>query len=552
MTLHLVSDFNIGVLQRHLQAQAADIFGTVDEGLGVGQAMPSLIRLREAATASDCAFVWCSPESLFPEIAQLRSGGAADAAQLDAKLEELASQLKAIASRARFVLMAEFENTFEHPGFGLLDWRGSIGLRHALARINLRLAELMAGTANFYLVNPLAGFTGERYSPKLWHVAKTPHSNAAYKHVAAEIARAVDAMEGRSRRLVILDLDDTLWGGIVGEVTWTGLRLGGHDYIGESYKAFQQALKALTRTGVQLAIVSKNDEAVALEAIDSHGEMVLRRSDFAGWRINWRDKGQNVLDLLADIRLGAASAVYIDDNPVERERVRQAVPGILVPDWPADPTRYVEALHQLRCFDVATMTTEDRARTQMYAQERERKELLDVAGSMDQWLQSLQTRVRVEPLQPGNIARVTQLFNKTNQLNLSTRRMQAAELESWARGANRDVLAFHVSDRFGELGLTGMLGLECEGGEAFVVDYVLSCRVMGRKVEETLFHVAAQWARARSARTMTATYVPTERNRPTLDVLQKSGIPAVGDNRFVWDCTQPYPLPQHVTLETTP
>jgi FkbH-like protein len=291
-------------------------------------------------------------------------------------------------------------------------------------------------------------------------------------------------MDGAARRILILDLDDVLWGGIVGESGWEGLKLGGHDHLGEAFVDFQRALKGLTRRGIQLAIVSKNDESAALEAIDRHPEMQLRRDDFAGWRINWKDKAENVLELLADVGLGAESAVFVDNSAVERGRVASAIPAVLVPDWPEDPAKFHEALASLRCFDVPTVTPEDRSRTAMYASERDRKNHLSAAGSLAEWLESLAVSVTVEPLSDANLDRASQLFNKTNQMNLTTRRLSNSELAQWARGGNRELLTFRVADRFGDSGLTGMVGLpvrRCTGATRGLHPQLPCARPPGRR-----------------------------------------------------------------------
>ena len=234
----------------------------------------------------------------------------------------------------------------------------------------------------------------------------------------------------------MLDLDNVLWGGVVGEVGWTGINLGGHDHVGEAFADFQRALKALAARGVQLALVSRNDEATALEAIDRHPEMQLRREDFAGWRINWEDKAQNIAGLLAELNLGDESAVFIDDSAIERERVRTAIPEVLVPEWPDDPARFREALGSLRCFDSPFLTEEDRRRTAMSAAERSRRCRVSTAvASVEDWLQSLDISVTVEMLSDGNLDRAVQLFNKTNQMNLATRRLSKPELASLGGGA---------------------------------------------------------------------------------------------------------------------
>src|SRR5204863_164477 len=173
--------------------------------------------------------------------------------------------------------------------------------------------------------------------------------------------------------------------------------------VGEAFVEFQRALKRLTRRGVQLAIVSKNDEAAALAAVERHPEMQLRTADFAGWKINWDDKGQNVANLLAAIGLGAESAVFIDDSPIERGRVAHAVPGVLVPEWPADPAKYGEALAALRCFDTPVVTAEDRGRAAMYAAQRRRAGAMSTAGSLNEWLASLEITVTAEARCEANL-----------------------------------------------------------------------------------------------------------------------------------------------------
>jgi len=366
---------------------------------------------------------------------------------------------------------------------------------------------------------------------------------------ARDIKAAVRGLTGQARKLVVVDLDDTLWGGIVGDAGWENLRLGGHDAVGEAFVDFQKALKQLTRRGVVLGIASKNTESVALEAMRNHPAMVLRPDDFVGWRINWGDKARNIADLAAELNLGLQSVVFLDDNPVERARVREALPEVFVPDWPEDELLYPSALLALRCFDAPAVSREDAERTRLYASDREREALKRDVGSLDEWLAGLDIRVRVEPLGPANVARVTQLFNKTNQMNLTTRRLTEHELAEWAGEPGRALWAVTVADRFGEAGLTGILGLQASGGRCHVVDFILSCRVMGRRIEETMAHLAVAWARERGLGVVEAAYVATAKNRPCHDFWKGSGFAADADaTRFTWGAERPYPLPACVSL----
>lgn len=226
----------------------------------------------------------------------------------------------------------------------------------------------------------------------------------------------------------------------------------------------------------------------------------------------------------------------------------EALPEVVVPEWPADPVLYATALNALPWFDLAALSTEDRRRGRMYAEERARRAELSAAGSLDDWLASLQQRAIFRPPSAGDLARATQLMNKTNQLNLSTRRLSEAELMAWAAGPRRRLWTVRVEDRFGDSGLTGLVSVELAGAEARIVDFVLSCRVMGRHVEQAMIFAAARYARECGAGRLLARHLPTERNGPTLMVLRQSGLAERGDGAFVWDCRNEYPLPQGLAI----
>lgn len=327
-----------------------------------------------------------------------------------------------------------------------------------------------------------------------------------------------------TRKIIIVDLDDTLWDGIVGDDGWENLR------VGKALNNFQRALKLLAGRGVLLGIVSKNEEAIALEAIDKHSGMVLRCKDFAGWRINWEDKAQNIVDLMDGLNLGLESAVFIDDSPVERARVREALPEVLVPDWPVN-------LENLKYFPTS-ITAEDSQRSKMYQVERKRRDLKKEVGSFDEWLNSLEIKVGTGILHYANLRRATQLLNKSNQMNLSTRRMTESELMRWSRQSGHKLWVFRVSDKFGDYGLTGILSFIHKGDEGKIVDFVLSCRVMGRGVGKTMLYHADVHARALNLAKLSAKYLPTPKNAPCLRFFQESGFDEK-NNTFSWN-------PRHV------
>ena len=545
--LYFLADFNIETLARL-------VGNSVLPGTETRMAPPAPVMVQLASGSPGpewSAVVWSQPDS---SIASFRRAVTYEEPDADRAIEETREYAASIGRFARGT-RATFVPTWVlppwHRGYGPLDFRPGLGIAHLLARMNLALSDALRDEPNVFVLDAarwIASVGPRAWSDKLWFATKSPFTAAVFEQAASDLAAAIAGLNGGARRLVILDLDDVLWGGIVGEVGWQGLNLGGHDPAGEAFADFQRALKGLTRRGIQLAIASRNDEAVALEAIDRHPEMALRRADFAGWKINWTDKAQNVVDLLAEIGLGAESAVFIDDSASERARVGSAVPGVLVPDWPGDPSKYREALASLRCFDVPFITREDRARSGMYAAERTRRTSLSAAGDLQAWLESLDVVVTVESLTSATLDRATQLFNKTNQMNLSTRRLANTELMAWAAADDHLVLTFRVADRFGDSGLTGLVGLEFEGPRARLVDFVLSCRVMGRNVEETLLHVAAAHARVRGAAELVAEFRPTSRNAPCLEFFRRSGFRAESDGRFVWGLSTRYERPPWVTV----
>jgi FkbH-like protein len=354
---------------------------------------------------------------------------------------------------------------------------------------------------------------------------------------------------GSSRKLLVVDLDNTLWGGVVGDLGWENLRLGGHDYVGEAFLDFQRAIKALRNRGILLAIASKNEESVALEALAKHPEMLLRAEDFVARRINWNDKAANIAELAEELNLGLQSVVFIDDNPLERARVREALPEVLVPEWPDDKTLYASTLGELSCFDSAHVTAEDASRHAMYATEAERKRSRAGVSSAEDWMLSSGTVVKIEEFSDANRERIVQLLNKTNQMNLTTRRLSSRELQDWLQSDNRKLWAFRVSDRFGDSGLTGILSLETKPGFAQIVDFVLSCRVMGRNVERVMVACAVQYGAASGLEELRAHYLPTPKNKPCLSFWTSSGfVHDAAENRFTWSLREPYLFPRGIEV----
>ena len=548
----LISDFNVENLSSYLKkepnAPAIDSVITC-----YGQVFQTLLDDTAPCWSErpDFVVVWTRPEGVLEEFRKLFDCCSVNRKDLNGQVDAFSAALQRASKRTQAIFVPTWVIPPFHQTQGLLDLSSNSGIARALMQINMRLLETLDGIP---MVHPLwtdkwiqlAGPTA--FNQRLWYLGKIRFSNDVFKAATRDLKGALRGLGGRAKKVIILDLDDVLWGGTVGETGWQGITLGGHDPAGEALVDFQRDLKALTRRGILLAIVSKNEESVAIEAIAKHPEMVLKMDDFAGWQINWRDKAANIVDLMTELNLGLDSAVFIDDSPVERARVREALPQLFVPEWPSDKRLYPEALLSLDCFDGPSLTDEDRQRARRYVVDRVRKQSKLELGNLEEWLATLETTVRVEELSQVNLPRTVQLLNKTNQMNLSTRRMSEADFDAWARAEGRRVWTFRVSDKFGDSGLTGILSLELAGSRARIIDFVLSCRVIGRKIEEAMLFVAIECARSAKVREIYVNYCQTPKNKPCYAFFQRSGLTYRGENTFVWDAARPYPLYRGIRL----
>jgi FkbH-like protein len=455
---------------------------------------------------------------VLPSVAALLRGQPCDPDMLAREVAAYADGVSALP--ARIVLAADWIAPPRYSD-GVLALDERWGLDGALRAANLHLARALRGRPSRRVLNAEAWqrALGDRAtSAKNWYLTKDPYTLDLWKRAVASVKRAVAALSGGAKKLILLDLDNTLWGGEVGDAGVDGVRVGGHDPSGEAYRDFQRELAALARRGTVLGIVSRNDEALALEAIDTHPEMVLRRDDFAGWAIDWNDKAANVRTLCSRIGIAPADAVFIDDNPGERAAVSAAIPELLVPAWPANPMLFVEALRRLDVFDVPEVTDEDLTRARSYVASRAATDARADA------------RIDVRPAAPADIGRVVQLLNKTNQMNLTTRRLTDEALRSWLAAGDRALWTVRVSDAFADYGLTGVLSLDFAAGRCEVADFVMSCRVISRGVEERMLAVAREQARDRGAQTLVLRFVPTARNQPMRRFLvDRSGLHADAD-----------------------
>jgi FkbH-like protein len=446
-------------------------------------------------------------------LAQERSSGLA---QIQALLDEAARRLPGTS-----MIVHSFSAPDRSP-FGMMDLKRERGQRARVDAINDGLIELVRERPNVLLfdqerVEARHGKTRIR-DERLWYMGSIPFSESFLPVLAAEYVRMIRPLKGLVRKCIVLDLDNTLWGGVIGEDGLDGIKLGGNDAPGNAFYDFQMALDALRQRGILLAICSRNNPEDVWPVIENHPQMVLRRHHFVASRINWLDKATNIDDIARELNIGLDSLVFLDDNPAERALVRQRLPDVLTVDLPVEPAYLTRVLLELDVFESIGLSAEDVRRSEMYLQAQTRREFAQSAtapGDLTSHLESLEMTVTIGPATPYAIPRIAQLVNKTNQFNLTTRRYTEAQVRAMAEAVGQWAI-FHVSvaDRFGDLGLTGVAIVRIGDDAWFIDSFLLSCRVLGRGIEDALLaHIAAQ-ARAAHAQTLEGAFVRSAKNAP--------------------------------------
>jgi FkbH-like protein len=366
------------------------------------------------------------------------------------------------------------------------------------------------------------------HDPALWFGAKQEISAAAPLY-GDLVARVIAARRGLSAKCLVLDLDNTIWGGVVGDDGVAGLVLGQGSAAGEAYLALQAYAKALAARGVILAVCSKNDEAAARAAFAQHPEMALKLDDIACFVANWQDKATNLRAIAQALNLGLDSLVFVDDNPAERDLVRRELPTVSTPELPEDPALVPRCLADAGYFEAVTVTAEDRARNRLYRQNAVRAELEARSTDLEAYLADLDMRLSWAPFDSVNLPRIVQLINKTNQFNLTTHRMSEAEVRGAIEAPDVLALQFRLKDRFGDNGIIAVVIARAIAEGAGRVCYrietwLMSCRVLGRGVETATLNVVAAQAQALGASALIGVYRPTERNGIVADHYAKLGF----------------------------
>jgi len=420
--------------------------------------------------------------------------------------------------------------------FGNYACKHSSSFIFQLRKLNFLLMERCTENKNVYIVD-LCGIQNRIgreiiHDPKLYYIAKMPFSLAALPSIAANIISVIQSLRGVVNKCIILDLDNTLWGGIIGDDGLAGIQIGELG-SGRAFSEFQVWLKELKYRGILLAVCSKNDETTAKEPFEKHDEMVLKLEDFSAFFANWDDKASNIRHIQETLNIGMDSFVFIDDSPFERDLVRSLIPEITVPDMPEDPAEYLPYLQSLNLFETVSYSDVDSKRTEQYQAEAKREILRQQYADFDEYLQSLEMTAIVSPFDEFHIPRIAQLTQRSNQFNLRTIRYTEAEIKSILEDPSRITFYFMLKDKLSDYGLISVVILEKRNNNnLFIETWLMSCRVIKRGMEEFVINKIMETANKIGCEAVIGEYIRTPKNNIVADIYEKFDFSRISENTY--------------------
>ncbi len=498
-------------------------------------------------------------------------GGSPDVIFIAFRLEDLApaSDADALDAAATMILDAigrlqsSFEGTIvcsmpprpDAVTFGLARFahpEPALGVWH---RATARLLERFGALDRFFFIDMeaiLAELGPAARDERKRLLYRQPYAEAFYLRAGFFLARIIRARTFEAKKCLVLDCDNTLWGGVVGEDGIGGIQIG-EDFPGSAFREFQRQAKTLRDAGVFLALSTKNNPDDVWPVFDSHDGMILRRKDISVAKINWRPKSENLKEIAAELNIGLDALVFIDDNPFEISEVQSHTPQVTCLQAPKELSELPALLRaHAHLWDRLVITEDDKKRVERMQGELDRRSLAQQLTEED-FLAQLGLKVYIYPPDKADLARVTQLINKTNQFNVATKRYAQEDVEAFIAAKNKRLYCMSVSDKFGEYGLVGIAMIE-EGQNGWAIDnFLMSCRVLGRGVETTLLAKIAADAAAAGAKSVNAVYLPTPKNGLVVDLFEKHGFAHAGDiesggNRWRLDIPSSLAKPAYVDL----
>ena len=434
---------------------------------------------------------------------------------------------------------------------GIIETKANFGVHEMIEEINKSLRNLSKTHHSIYIYdfNQFISKYGEKniFDYRQFHVGDIQIALNFMPYFGNELMSYIKPITGLNRKCIVLDLDNTLWGGIIGEDGFDGIELD-HTSNGKAFVDFQKELLLLWNQGIILAVNSKNNFDDAIKVIREHPNMILREKNFASMQINWNDKAKNLKQIADEINIGLNSIVFFDDDKLNQERIKQEFPEVLTVELPDDPSQFSNILKNLNDFNVLQRTNEDIQRGKMYADQRKRNDLEKSLSNLDEFLQQLNIKVKIKKSNKFLIPRISQLTLKTNQFNLTSKRYQEEEIRNFSNNSKFSVGCAQVLDKFGDNGITGVYIVLKDKKTWFIDTFLLSCRVMGRGVENAILSQILKDAKENGVEKIKAEYIPTKKNMPAENFLSDFGFKKDGDFWF-YDLNNEIKSPNHLKVE---
>lgn len=470
---------------------------------------------------------------------------------VEKKSEELINLLEVFTTKSKSKLIVTSLTIPTYSSYGIYETKAEFGLMEMIHNLNSKLIDYAKRNSSVYVYdfNGFISRYGESnvFDFRQYFFGDIKISLEFIPQFAEDLMGYVKAVMGTNKKCIVLDLDNTLWGGIVGEDGFNGIKLG-LTPPGNAFVEFQRTILALNQRGIILAINSKNNEDDALEVLRKHPYMILREENFASIRINWNDKVTNMREIAEELNIGLDSMVFFDDDPVNREYMNLNLPEVLTVDLPSDPALYTPTLHNINDFSVLKITDEDIQRKDMYLQEKKRKDYEKGVTSLEDFLKQLEIKLTIKKANQFTIPRISQLTLKTNQFNLTTRRYQEEEITKFSQDDNMLVGCAQVEDKFGDNGITGVFIVKKENPKEWSIDtFLLSCRVMGREVEKGILSYIIKKADENKIEHLKAQYIPTQKNKPVESFLSDCGFKKEGDS-WIYSIRSSFKAPDYMKV----
>ncbi|MDF2802259.1 MAG: HAD-superfamily phosphatase, subfamily IIIC/FkbH-like domain [Anaerocolumna sp.] len=450
-------------------------------------------------------------------------------------INNLESQINSFKAYSKVPLIINNFPITSFPTMSVLDTQNNNSVTRAILEINSRLVDIISRYSNVYIVDFFSIFSRfgfeKGFDKRGWYISSAPISKDIFIPIALEYLKFIRSLKGKAKKCLVLDCDETLWGGIIGESGINGIKIG-DQYPGICYKAFQYEILNLYNRGVILALCSKNNEQDVLDVFSKHCGMVLREEHFSAYQINWSDKATNIIRISKELNIGLDSMVFVDDSEFECNLVKEKLPEVSVIKLPNLPSLYKETISTCGFFDSVFITEEDKNRTKTYKDNVTRKKIFETSNSIEDYLSMLEIEVEIGRPSDIEISRISQLTQKTNQFNLTTKRYDEEKIKEFLGNNQYDVVYLKVKDNISDMGIMGTAIVQYYNNSAYIDTFLLSCRVIGRNIEYALLQYLIENASNKGCKCVNGKYIITNKNQQVSQLYKNAGFELVEEDNL--------------------